>query len=154
MFAQTAVYCYTDSVSNIFWCHIIDGERAVWAYLINTKYIFISGYSVDKVIDSDWRQVFPVLIINDGTVQWRICAKFSRYCEISMCALAREYKILDSIYYIWDRETNGDPNVFSYIDNGSVKRVRKSLKRVRFRYIVIIFLWNFHERHPIARYGV
>ena len=34
--------------------------------------------SVGKVIDPDWRHVFPVLVFSDGSVQWTPCGEFSR----------------------------------------------------------------------------
>ena len=35
-------------------------------------------FSVRKVMDPDWRKVFPVFVINEGLVWWSVCAQFSR----------------------------------------------------------------------------
>ena len=48
----------------------------------NDFYTFFH-HSVDKVIDPDWRKVFPVLIFDKGFVWWKLCGKFSRYSEIN-----------------------------------------------------------------------
>ena len=47
------------------------------------NYIYFKPeYSVDKVIDPEWRKIFPVVIIDNGGVGWRVCGKFARYCDL------------------------------------------------------------------------
>ena len=55
-------------------------------------------YSVDKVIDPEWRKVFPVVIHSEGRIGWRICGKFARYSELRNDSLKPKYKTHFCVY--------------------------------------------------------
>ena len=58
-------------------------NRIPYAYhAMSAALFYFLERSVGVMIDPDWRQVFPVLAMSDGFVQWSICGKFSRYFSI------------------------------------------------------------------------